>query len=136
MNDSKGKRQPDVGQRIREARDVGLEVAARVVLGVTSSAAYSRVSSSLARPGLIAAAIARRKTDQAMRKILSHINMPSRSDVLGLSTRLTHIEMTLDDLSAAVDSMRATRGAEAAPASGPARAARRGGSRRAQAQGE
>jgi hypothetical protein len=92
---------------LRDARDAGLGTWAKIVLGVTSSRPYSRASSALAKPGLMAAALARRKTDQAMSQLLSHVNMPSRADVLSLSVRLTHIEMALDDLSAAIEAMRA-----------------------------
>jgi len=93
---------------LREARDLGVDRCARVVLTVTSSGAYSRASSALGKPGLIAAAVARHVTDTAMTQLLSRVNMPSRTDVLSLSTRLTHIEMALDDLGAALDVMRAS----------------------------
>lgn len=93
---------------LREARDVGLEAWAKIVLGVTSSRPYSQATSALAKPGLIATAMARQKTDEAMSQLLAHVNMPSRADVLSLSVRLTHIEMALDDLSATVEAMRAS----------------------------
>ena len=96
-----------VSKTIREARDVGLESLARVVLAVTSSGTYARASSAIAKPSLVIAGVARRRTKRVMSRLLSQINMPSRTDVLALSTRLTHIEMALDDLSAAVDTMRA-----------------------------
>ena len=50
----------------------------------------------------------RKETDKAMRQLLAHANMPSRADVLSLSVRLTHIEMAIDDLAAAMDAMRAS----------------------------
>lgn len=108
MSDIQTKPKPvSVSQALREARDVGLESLARVVLAVTSSGTYARTSAAIAKPGLVVAGAARRRTKRVMSRLLSRINMPSRSDVLALSTRLTHIEMTLDDLSAAIDTMRA-----------------------------
>jgi hypothetical protein len=91
----------------REMREAGMESWARIAVRVTSSTSYSLVSSVLARPGLIVAGIARRKTDKAMAQLLGYANMPSRDDVLSLSVRLTHIEIALDDLAAAMEAMRA-----------------------------
>ena len=93
---------------LREVRDVGMDAWAKTALTITSSAPYSLATSVLAKPGLVAAAVARRKTATAMSSILSNVNMPSRADVLALSVRLTHIETALDDLAAAVEEMRAS----------------------------
>jgi hypothetical protein len=114
----KPQRQLNVFQTLRQVRDAGLASAARAVLAVTSSERYSRATSTVAKPGLVLAGIVRQRTKVVMTDLLSHLNMPSRHDVLALSTRLTHIEMTLDDLSAAVDKMR--------PAQSSTPAARRG----------
>jgi hypothetical protein len=94
-------------QVLRGVRDAGMGSWARIMLTITSSSAYSRASSVLAKPGLVVTAVVRRRTDAAMSQILSRINMPSRTDVLSLSVRLSHIEMALDDLGAAMDDMRA-----------------------------
>lgn len=93
---------------LREVRDAGVDSWAKIVLNITSSGPYSRATSVLAKPGLVVAAVARRKTDAAMSRILSHVNMPSRAEVLSLSVRLTHIETALDDLGAALEAMRAS----------------------------
>ena len=99
---------PDLGAALRQVRDAGLESAARIVLRVTSSSAYGRATALLAKPVFIVSAITREKTEAAMKRVLSRANMPSRTDVLSLSRRLTHIELALDDLSANVDAMKAT----------------------------
>ena len=106
MQEIKPNAKRNVSKALREARDVGLDALAKAVLAVTSSSPYSRVSSTLAKPGLVLAGVARRRTEEAMAKLLERSNMPSRTDVLALSKRLTHIEMALDDLGAAVDAMR------------------------------
>ena len=106
----------------REARAAAMASWAKVALQITSSDAYSRVSSLLARPGLVAAGLVRKETERAMAVLLAHANMPSRAEVLALSTRLTHIEMALDDLAAAVEELRAQ--------AAPGRPARRGPSGR------
>ena len=92
---------------LRAVREAGMESWARIAIRVTSSSSYSLVSSVLAKPGLIVAGIARKKTDKAMGQFLGYANMPSRDDVLALSVRLTHIEIALDDLAAAMEAMRA-----------------------------
>ncbi len=91
---------------LRDVRDVALDAWAKVVLGVTSSGAYSRTSATLARPGLVALGLVRGRSEQVMSRLLSELNMPSRADVLSLSIRLTHIETALDDLGAAVEELR------------------------------
>lgn len=117
-------------QLLRMARDRGMESWARVALTVTSSGAYSRATAALAKPGLIVTALVRTKTDELMSRLLARVNMPSRGDVLALSVRLTHIELTLDDLGAAIDELRAAAGAGATtitakvPAAAPAPAKR------------
>lgn len=90
----------------REARSAAMASWAKLALSVTSSDAYSRMSSLVAKPGLVAAGLFRKEAEKAMALFLAHANMPSRADVLALSTRLTHIEMALDDLAAAVDELR------------------------------
>jgi len=98
--------QENVFQVLRGMRDVGMDKVAKVVLTVTSSHPYSRVTSAVAKPSLFLLAVARRRGDAWMKRTLERLNMPSRSDILALSTRLTHIEVTLDDLGAAVDQLR------------------------------
>jgi hypothetical protein len=117
MAQSGDKGRINVFQVMRDARDMGMDSWAKVVLKVTSSAPYSLATSAIAKPSLFVAAAARRRTEAWMAQVLARMNMPSRTDVLTLSTRLTHIEVALDDLGAAVDSLRAQVGAKStAPA--------------------
>jgi len=92
---------------LRELRDAGMDSWAKIALQVTSSPGYSLVSSLLAKPTLIATGVIRKETEKTMALVLAHANMPSRSEVLALSVRLTHIELALDDLAAAVEALRA-----------------------------
>ena len=109
----------DMFKAARELRDAGMESWAKIALQLTSSHPFSLLSSLLAKPGLIATGVARKKTDKAMAQLLAHANIPSRDDVLALSVRLTHIEMALDDLAAAMETMRAS---PARPVPAPKRA--------------
>lgn len=84
-------------------RDKLLDALAGVTLRVTSSRPYFVITSALSRPALFATGASRKATIAATSKLLAQLNMPSREDVLALSQRLTRIEMTLDDLGAAME---------------------------------
>ena len=91
---------------IREARDSGLDAWAKLMLRLTSSHEYQRVQGMISKPTLLAIALYRKAAESAMSEVLAQLNMPSREDVLSLSTRLTHIEMAIDDLGAGLEQLR------------------------------
>ena len=105
----------DLMGKLRKARDQGMESWARAAIQLTSSEPYARASYLLSQPGLIAAGIVRKSREKAMWHVLAQLNMPSREDVLGLSRRLTHIEMVLDDLGAAIEAARSAPAEPEAP---------------------
>ena len=107
-------------EKARGMRDSALEDLAKVTLAWTSSDAYQSVNAAISGPTLLAAAVFRKATESAMADMLARLNMPSREEVLSLSQRLTHIEVVLDDLGAAVDAVLA---ASAQPQRSAARAA-------------
>ena len=96
---------------IREARDSGLDAWAKLMLRLTSSHEYQRVQGAISKPTLLAIALYRKAAESAMSEVLAQLNMPSREDVLSLSTRLTHIEMAIDDLGAGLEQLRRSVGA-------------------------
>ena len=91
---------------IREARDSGLDAWAKLMLRLTGSHEYQRVQGMISKPTLLAIALYRKAAESAMSEVLAQLNMPSREDVLSLSTRLTHIEMAIDDLGAGLEQLR------------------------------
>src|SRR5436305_8934879 len=93
----------DVIETLRKARNQGMDAWAKAAIRFTGSEAHARTSSILSQPGLIAAALFRKSTGKAMAQLLAQLNMPSREEVLSLSQRLTHIELVLDDLGAALE---------------------------------
>jgi hypothetical protein len=107
---------------LRNVRNIYVDAWARTTQQITSSDAYARAQKLLTQPGLMAAGFARKATDAWTTQWLGQFNLPSRNDVLGLSTRLTRIEMVLDDLGAALESQKVQ--AEQPPPR-PARAAAR-----------
>jgi len=52
---------------------------------------------------LDALALARRQVGQLMEQYLRQMNLPTRSEVIGIAERLTKIEMAMDDLDAKLD---------------------------------
>ena len=45
----------------------------------------------------------RKQVTSAMEQYLQQMNLPTRKEVIDLAERLTHIEMTIDDLDAKID---------------------------------
>lgn len=91
---------------MREMRDAAMDRWAKVALRMTSSHEYQHLQGAVMKPTLLAMALYRKAAESAMSDVLAGLNMPSRDEVLQLSRRLTHIEMALDDLGAAVDQLR------------------------------
>jgi hypothetical protein len=121
MAQSSNAKEFNVFKKLRDLRDVGLDAVAKRMITITQSEPYSLASSLVAKPSLVVLAVTRRKVEKVMSEVLARANMPSRSDLLALSTRLAHIEMALDDLGAAMDQMRST---NAQPTQSPSQAKR------------
>jgi hypothetical protein len=102
----------DVTKVLRDLRDAGMDAWAKMMLRLTYSHEYQRLQGMIAKPTLLGIALWRKASENAMSGVLSQLNMPSREDVLHLSQRLTHIEMTLDDLGAAMEQVRKMAGAQ------------------------
>jgi hypothetical protein len=108
----------DVKKLLQDARDGIIDAWAKLALNLTSSHEYQRLQGMLAKPALLGVALFRKASESVMSPFLAQMNMPSREEVLGIAQRLTHIEMTLDDLGAALEQLRRSTGAR--PQRGPA----------------
>lgn len=96
----------DAVKMFRDARDGLMDAWAKLALDLTSSHEYQRLQGMIAKPALLGIALFRKASESLMSPVLAQLNMPSREEVLGISQRLTHIEMTLDDLGAALEQLR------------------------------
>jgi len=105
----------EVTKMVRDLRDGTMDAWAKMMLNLTSSHEYQRLQGMISKPALLGIALWRKASDTAMSSVLSQLNMPSREDVLSLSQRLTHIEMTLDDLSAMMEQLRKLAGTQRPP---------------------
>jgi hypothetical protein len=95
---------------LKDARDGGMDAWAKLMLRLTSSHEYQRLQGAISKPTLLAIALYRKAAGSAMSEVLANLNMPSREEVLALSTRLTHIEMAIDDLGAGLEQLRRSAG--------------------------
>ena len=93
-------------EKLRGARDSTMEDLAKVTLAWTSSNTYQALNAFISKPALLSAAVFRRASESAMADVLAALNVPSRTEVLGLSQRLTRLELALDDVAAGVDDIR------------------------------
>jgi hypothetical protein len=73
------------------------------MVDVVNSEQYAKAAGAALDTYLTASTPFREVLEKAMTKALEQLSMPSRSDLLGLSERLTHIEMRLDDMDAKLD---------------------------------
>jgi hypothetical protein len=92
--------------KFREVRDSAMDGVAKATLAWTSSDAYQTIGAVISKPTFFTTALLRKMSDAAMTDLLAALNLPSRSDVLSLSKRLTRIEMVLDDMGAGMDEIR------------------------------
>lgn len=102
----KEKKEASILGTLREVRDTGMQAWAEAAKVIASSDPFLRLQNLLVQPGLLAAGMMRKTTETGMAQFLGRLNLPSRADVLSLSTRMTHIEATLDDLGAALEALR------------------------------
>ena len=96
----------DVLKLTRDARDGVMDAWAKLMLNLTSSHEYQRLQGMIMKPTFLAIALIRKATDSTMSGLLANLNMPSREELQQVSQRLTHIEMTLDDLGAVLEQVR------------------------------
>lgn len=112
---------PDLLKTLRDARDGIMDTSAKIVLGITGSRPYQRVQGLFLKPTFLWLAMTRKFTEGVMSDALARLNMPSREEVLSLSTRMTNIEMALDDMAAMLDQVRRASSQPQRPSRSPAR---------------
>ena len=100
----------DPTRMLKTIRDANMETWSKMMIEYVNTDAYARVTGEMLDAWLSNSAPFRKAIEQAMTKVLTSLNMPTRADVIGLAERLTNIEMRLDDLEAKLDeSLRAPR---------------------------
>ncbi len=87
----------------RGMRDAGLESWSKSMIELVNSDAFAQRQAAVLDAYLTSSAPLQQALQQAMTRVLTQLNMPTRSDVIGLSERLTNIELRLDDLEVALE---------------------------------
>ena len=101
----------------RSMRDAGMDSWSKIMIQVVNSDAYAQASSAMLDAWMTSSAPFRKVVESTMTQTLTQLNMPTRSDIISLAERLTHIELRLDDLDAKLDEPR-----HAAPKAAPSKA--------------
>jgi hypothetical protein len=101
----------------KNMRDAGMDAWSKMMIQMVNSESYAQATGAMLDAWLTGSAPLRKAVESTMTQVLTQLNMPTRSDVIGLGERLTHIEMRLDDLEAKLDER-----AQPAPKAAPGKA--------------
>jgi alkyl sulfatase BDS1-like metallo-beta-lactamase superfamily hydrolase len=88
---------------LRTMRDASLETWSKMMIDVVNSDAYAQATARWLDTYLTASKPLREAVEATATRVLTEFNMPTRDDIISLATRLTNIEMRLDDLDARFD---------------------------------
>jgi hypothetical protein len=88
-------------------RDATMDAWSKVMIEVVNTEAYAKATGTMLDTYLTTSAPFRKALETTMTQVLSQLNMPTRSDMMTLSDRLTNIELRLDDIEARLDEQRA-----------------------------
>ena len=88
---------------LKEVRDAGMQTWAKVMVDAVNTDAYAEATGAMLDTWLTTSGPFRQVTEKAIENSLAALNMPSREDVTRLASRITNIEMRLDDMDAKLD---------------------------------
>jgi polyhydroxyalkanoate synthesis regulator phasin len=87
----------------KNMRDAGMDAWSKMMIQMVNSETYAQATGTMLDAWLTGSAPFRKVIESTMTQALTQLNMPTRTDVISLAERLTHIEMRLDDLEAKLD---------------------------------
>jgi hypothetical protein len=90
---------------LRTMRDASLESWSKVLIDVVNSDAYAQATARWLDTYLTASKPFREAIESTATRVLTEFNMPTRDDIISLASRLTNIEMRLDDMDARFDEL-------------------------------
>ena len=112
----------DPAGMLKGVRDASMDAWSKTMIQFVNTEAYAQASAAVLDAWLTTSAPFRKALEKAMTQVLINLNMPTRSDVISLAERLTHIEMRLDDLEAKLEERE-----QGAKPAGPKHRTRNGG---------
>lgn len=87
----------------RTIRDANLDAWAKGMAALTGTDTFAKAVGMQLDTLLASAAPVKQAVNEYMESYLSQVNMPSRTEVVSLASRMTNIEMRLDDMQAQLD---------------------------------
>lgn len=89
----------------RSMRDANLDAWAKGMAAFTGTDSFAKAIGGQLDTILASSAPVKAAVNEYMESYLAQINMPSRGEVVSLATRLTNIELRLDDMQAQLDAI-------------------------------
>ena len=106
-------------------RDSGVESWSKTMIELVNTETFARAMGTTLDAWLATSGPLHKAIENAMTRVLTGLNMPTRADVTALAERLTNIELRLDDLEAKLEEgRRAANGTGAGHAPGRRRGGR------------
>lgn len=105
-NGPNGQRNPDYSDMFRRMRDSYLENAATLMSGMVNTEEYAEATGALLSMYLEAMDPVRAWMERVMPHVLAFSCLPSRQEVVSVASRMTNIEMQLDDIGTALEDIR------------------------------
>jgi polyhydroxyalkanoic acid synthase PhaR subunit len=99
----------------RSIRDANLDAWAKGMASFVNTESFAKSLGLQLDTMLAASAPMQQAMQEYMERYLAQVNMPSRGEVVSLASRLTNIELRLDDMQAQLDELLAAR-SQSAPA--------------------
>jgi hypothetical protein len=99
----------DPWEAYRDAGDAYLEIASKFMSSIVNSSEYAEATGDLLRASLDMAEPTRVWLDKLMPQILAMYQLPSRQEMNSVATRMTNIELKLDDISANLEELTESR---------------------------
>jgi hypothetical protein len=87
----------------REMRDKYLDAWAKAMVETVNTDAYAKATGMMLDTYLTASQPLRETLEKILPQTLQQLNLASRADFISLAERVTHVEMKLDDMDAALD---------------------------------
>src|SRR5438477_12196990 len=84
-------------------RDAGMDNWSKMMIQLVNSDAYAEATGAMLDAWLSSWSVFRKLIEATVTRVLTSLNMPTRTDITGLAERLTNIEKRLDDLDAKLE---------------------------------
>ena len=90
---------------LKTMRDTGLESWSKMMTGLVHGETFAQANGAMLDALLSSSAPFRKSLETVMAQTLANLSLPSRDEVARLASRLTNIEMRLDDMDSKLDQL-------------------------------